>query len=406
MLLLCSAIGYVMENNLLINLRKYRPRENTDPLENFITEAFAHLLRSSRDVVKAFVAKINEHLEVPITFNVDAYTISTQENFNNKFPDLVIKWDDSALVFEHKVHSVLHANQLKNYRCFAQDQFSHYRLILITAREYQHKQNPDCALCWHNIYHFLNSIKCLLDDDRVVWYVQEFVELLQAEGLGPVSPINHLAIDHYTEAKALEEQMTALLSQAALDHVQWPLKSVLEPTFKDRSRSVEKRLGIEFCKLTPNKERRWSPGIFCGFILDGKDHSFDFVMGARLHVGVVLDLNKSAQELVRKSDYFRLFRQELSREVFAINESYHRDKASDERLTFVDNNESNINNGINWYHPLAIIQPMDRFFEKWYTSEEQLGYFIEQVSRIQQAILECSNFEKLLAELEHQYQND
>lgn len=390
-----------MENNLLINLRKYRPRENTDPLENFITEAFAHLLRSSPDVIKAFVAKINEHLEVPIAFNADAYAISTQENFNNKFPDLVIKWDDSALVFEHKVHSALHDNQLKNYRSFAQDHFSDYRLVLITAREYQHKQNPDCSLCWHNIYHFLRNIKDSLDDNRVAWYVQEIVELLWAEGLGPVSPINHLAIDHYIEAKALEEQMCALLSNAALDHVQWPLKSVLEPVFKDRSRAVEKRIGLEFCKFNPNKEMKWSPGIFCGFILDGKDHNFDLVMGKRLHVAVVLDLNKLAQEVVRKSEHFRLFRQELKSKIFAVNDSFQSNQTSDEGWTFVDNNEKNSNNGINWYHPLAIIQPMDCFFERLNTSEEQLAYFIEQVSRVQQAILECSNFEKLLAELEH-----
>jgi hypothetical protein len=395
-----------MENNLLINLRKYRPRENTDPLENFVTEAFAHLLRSSQDVVKAFVAKINERLEVPIAFNADSYVVSTQENFNNKFPDLVIKWDDSALVFEHKIHSELHDNQLKNYRSFAQDHFSHYRLVLITAREYQHKQNPDCSLCWHNIYHFLKNVKDSLDDDRVVWYVQEIVELLWAEGLGPVSPINHLAIDHYNEAKALDEQMSALLTQAALDHVQWPLKSSLAPMFKDRSRAVEKRLGIEFCKLTLNNERRWSPGIFCGFILDGKDHSFDFVMGTRLHVAVVLDLNKSAQEVTRKSEHFRLFTQELKDRISAMTESNPSDQTSSECWTVIDNNQSNTRNGINWYHPLAIIQPMDHFFEKLHTSEEQLSHFIEQISHLQQVILDCPNFENLLAELDHQHPND
>ncbi|MEM6502043.1 MAG: hypothetical protein AAF685_09415, partial [Cyanobacteria bacterium P01_C01_bin.89] len=38
-----------MGNGLLSSLRKYRPREGHDPLENFITEAFAWILRKHPD---------------------------------------------------------------------------------------------------------------------------------------------------------------------------------------------------------------------------------------------------------------------------------------------------------------------------------------------------------------------
>ncbi len=41
-----------MEDNLLVNLRKYRPRDKSDPLKNFLTEAFAHLLKNSSEVIK------------------------------------------------------------------------------------------------------------------------------------------------------------------------------------------------------------------------------------------------------------------------------------------------------------------------------------------------------------------
>jgi len=49
---------------------------------------------------------------------------------------------------------------------------------------------------------------------------------------------------------------------------------------------------------------------------------------------------------------------------------------------------------------------MDHFFEKLHTSEEQLSHFIEQISHLQQVILDCPNFENLLAELDHQHPND
>ena len=89
-----------MENNLLVNLRKYRPRDKSDPLENFLTEAFAHLLKSSDEVMSAVLAKLNEKSKLPKAFNPSRYEVSTQENFNGKFPDMLVKWDDVAIVFE------------------------------------------------------------------------------------------------------------------------------------------------------------------------------------------------------------------------------------------------------------------------------------------------------------------
>ena len=70
--------------SLLVNLRKYRPRENTDPLENFITEAFAWLLRSNREVLQSVFECINNKLQSSISAPDGEVFISTQENFNNK----------------------------------------------------------------------------------------------------------------------------------------------------------------------------------------------------------------------------------------------------------------------------------------------------------------------------------
>ena len=100
--------------SLLVNLRKYRPRVGSDPLENFITEAFAWLLRSNREALNALLDCINKQLTLPIDLSESDVYISTQENFANKFPDLVISWEECTLVFEHKVHSELHKNQLQN----------------------------------------------------------------------------------------------------------------------------------------------------------------------------------------------------------------------------------------------------------------------------------------------------
>lgn len=388
-----------MENNLLVNLRKYRPRENHDPLENFITEAFSHLLRSSSEAMIALIKLIDEKLDVPISFDYSQYIVSTQENLNNKFPDMVVKWNQSALIFEHKVGSELSENQLENYRNHASDVFSDFRLVLITAREYQHKQNPDCALCWHNIYSMLKDIQGNLVDDRVEWYVQELIELLWAEGLGPVSPINHLSIDHYVEAKALDGQMLSLLSQTLTNTVEWPFNSCLEPGLKNRLNNVEKRIGLEFCRLNDRKERKWAPCVFFGFITDGKDHKLDWVMGERLHIAAVFDFNRIAQDKVKQSECYRNFRDEIKTEVSCLNQSIKSVSHNNIAWSIIDNSTNANTQSVNWYHPLAIVMPMDVFFEGVHQTQEQVELFIHHVSLLQTSIMKCVNFTALISEL-------
>lgn len=146
-----------MTNNLFVSLSQYAPRENTTPTENFITEAFAWLLRNDSEVFQALIKLLQSKLtedEVLESFELtDDMHISTQENFGGKFPDMVIQNSTaslkSTLVFEHKVWSNLHHNQLHNYRHHMEQERkdTNYRLILITALTAQHAQNPDIALC-------------------------------------------------------------------------------------------------------------------------------------------------------------------------------------------------------------------------------------------------------------------
>lgn len=377
-----------MESNLLVNLRKYRPRENTDPLENFITEAFAHLLRSSTTITGALITYINTLLDDDIAWGEGEYQVSTQENFGNKFPDLVLKRETSALVFEHKVHADLHHEQLHFYRQYAAENFSDYRIILITAQEYQHQQSPDCAFCWNNVY---SLVKKHLDDvePEVLWYAKEFMALLKSENLGPVAPINPVAIQHYLEARALDEQLASLFRLATLPQVNWPLKPDFVPVINDLSKRIEQRFGIEFRPVDNDLTRGWFPGVFQGVIFDGSDHKLSEEMGNRLHIAVVFDFDRRTHAQLRKSDIFKGFCQDFGAKIEALKAGW----------TMVNKaHQAGIQN-INWYHPLALLQPMEQFFQGLYCTESQLAHFIEQMIRVQQVLISCSDFKPLVAEM-------
>lgn len=387
-----------MEDNLLVNLRKYRPRDKSDPLENFLTEAFAHLLKNSSEVMIALLEEINSKSALPKAFNTNNYEVTTQANFDGKFPDMLVKWDDVVIVFEHKVYSELSYSQLDNYRAYAEEHFNYHHVVLITAREYQHKQNPDCAICWHDIHELLGKIKPL-KNETAKWYLESFKGLLQAEGLGKISPINQLAITHYLEAKQLEEQMRSLIKQASLEHIRWPLAQFLAPTVKDRLSAVERRIGIEFCSFGNKQKLDWKPGIFCGFLADGADHKFEQITGKHMHVGLIFDFQKSLHNSLQSSTTFKGLRSEIAERINELNASNVSYSPHDNKWKVIDNLSADTNAEVNLYHPFAVLMRMDAFFSELHDSPEQLKEFINSMGSLQQLLLSCPNFQPFLAEL-------
>lgn len=121
------------------------------------------------------------------------------------------KWPGMTMVFEHKVWAGLHDDQLKNYRDYHHDAGNDYRLILITGHHSQHDQNPDLALCWHDIYVLFENHFEVSGQNANAWIIRDFLQLLKSEGLGPAAPISHTAIFHYQEAISLSSQLEALM---------------------------------------------------------------------------------------------------------------------------------------------------------------------------------------------------
>ena len=256
-------------SSLLASLRKYRPRENSDPVENFITEAFAWLLRKDSDLGRYLVHHFAERLvnsSKKFTPTNDEIVWSTQVSYNGVFPDMEAKFSGMTLVFEHKIWAPLHESQLHNYRDFHVSTGNDYRLILITGHHSQHGQNPDLALCWHEIYVLIKSYLKSSQRTDISWLTQDFLELLSSEGLGPAAPISHTAIYHYQEAITLRPRLAELMARA-FKH-KWSLSTEI---YQHEIKNKEGVLGIQFSRksLENSAHPCWEPGIFVGFCLDG-----------------------------------------------------------------------------------------------------------------------------------------
>jgi hypothetical protein len=371
--------------SLLVNLRKYRPRENTDPLENFITEAFAWLLQSNRDVLDGLLKLINEKLNLPVILPNDEVHVSTQENFANKFPDLVISWKGCVFVFEHKVNSSLSPNQLRNYRDYISDNSDDYRIILITATPFQHAQNPDTALCWQDIYNCFKNLAESISDEQASWAIDEFLSLLKSEGLGPVTPINRFSITNYLEAVKFIEQVHSVFKAA--QKRAWPLKTIgMQPVFKRQG--TECRIGLEFCPEVEGKGRQWLPAIFCGVLLDGSDHGAKEFINNELKLCLVFDFNRDGQDIIKNSANYTNFKASCKKSIVdTLADWEFLDTAFEPKAKF------------NAWHPIVILTPMLPVFEHTSSHEDQVNKVIETFTALQSMLIDQPNFIKLVEEL-------
>ena len=81
-----------MSKSLLVNISKYASSHQTSPIENFITEAFAWLLREDIAIREALIAYLQQQYpdkQIAAKSMSGSVSIDTQVNFNGKYPDML-----------------------------------------------------------------------------------------------------------------------------------------------------------------------------------------------------------------------------------------------------------------------------------------------------------------------------
>ena len=154
-----------MTDSLFSALRKYAKSEAINPIENFITEGFAWLLRDKEVLSSEFVDYLRDRLPHPNAVTRDSPKWDTQHTFAGGRIDMLADFGSFVFIFEHKVWSSLAPGVLDKYRSYASnnpkwskgDIQKHNKLILITGSTYHHQQSPDLALTWSDIHKFLSG---------------------------------------------------------------------------------------------------------------------------------------------------------------------------------------------------------------------------------------------------------
>ncbi|EGR4110583.1 hypothetical protein DDN58_15960 [Vibrio cholerae] len=372
--------------SLLVNVSKYAASHQTSPIENFITEAFAWLLRNDSAVRNAFAEFLQNKAEekgLDIPFVGSSEFIDTQVNFNGKYPDMLwnAKEHTFNIIFEHKIWSELHDHQLDNYRNYAEEKFGKaFAIVLITAHSGQHRQSPDLALCWYQISELIENVDC--GDAKEQWVREEFNNLLKNNGLVNMSPINPLSIAYYQDAKKIDQQLYDIAQRTA--DREWPIQqldsdiSYNKPPFLRKARTGKHdawgRIGLEFNNVTQEyEEGGWTPGIFCGFLIDGDDHCMNDLMPNEPLAVLIVDIDEPLHAVLHANAHFKSLVNEI-----VLPNGWH------SSVRTIENK--------NPWHPLIFYRNLSNFISGATTLEQQSDTFFQQMAELQQVLLNCDSF--------------
>ncbi len=376
-----------MKTSLLTALRDFRPREGHDPLENFITEAFAWLLINHEGFSRFYLAKVGQRLGLAADHQTTSAEWTTRMNLGGVFPDLVGIAGKITYLFEHKAWSHLHLNQLRNYRAAA-DQANgvgSHHLILVTAGRHQFDQDPDLALCWHEVHQWITDWIAHKEYSPSPIFA-DFQALLENEGMGPPAPVSHEAILAYKPAQTFEPGLVSLVQRAV--HHRWkdsfPLAAPDPKLPWHRSLPGGKdpwgRIGINLA----GEIDRSPHGCFLGFLVDPTDHCVEWQIPGSPDFSIILGANPTLCPNYYESENFRSLMEALP---VALELNCPEFQFLDHFGTCDDPNR---------WHPIHVRMPIVELFRGTATADEQYQRFIDYSSRALSCIENLPEFRAFL----------
>ena len=380
-----------MTDSLFLALRSYRPTVGRDPLEDFVTEAWAWLLRNQPGLSSNFIEHIAQRLDSPaqaIPSPTDL-TWHTQVAFERGRIDLVVEDSRMGIVFEHKVWSSLGVEQLSKYRGYAHQKWGNDSpVILVTAGRKQWSGEADLELTWANIYRLCQRYAKSNDGDTSL--VVDFLSLLDHEGLGPPAPLSEESIRSFIPGQrflpALTQVVRSLVSAEYWGFLYERISCASGKTepwlrWKRGDRPKDGRLGIDLFQW-------WRPGIFVGVMLDGTDHRVpepshpglgpDFTI--ILSYSLKADADPPVDEFVRSPEFT------------ALRERLRRDPG---KWEFVDHYFEH--EDPNQWHPLHLRRPLVDVMRGTHTFEEQRIRFLDESQAAIEHLLSGGELETLVA---------
>ena len=377
-----------MNDNLLVALSKYRPREGHTPLENFITESFAWFLRNNREFSSEFFRRFCN-----LSDNAEIKSVDTQVSLSGTYPDMLVQTQSGVFIFEHKTFTPLSPNQLGKYRELGNLKYSPVRIVLITGTKAQHEQNPDIALTWLDVYHFVNEVATNLPSST---FLRDFSELLKEHGLGPQPALSHESMISYLPSKNFLPDLQSILWKVHEAVRIGNISRILyvdEPSGIDRNIKWNYNISRFWGRVGTEYLRVWRPGIFVGCIVDNKDHANSYTDCSKgIDFCLILSFDQESVQDENIGECYGLIDYE--------HDPIYRDlllelQSSIEQLDGYELYNHLVEQEPNRWHPLYLRKPLSEVLKGCETQEEQVARLVRDSEKLVGFLVNSHSFQQL-----------
>jgi hypothetical protein len=380
-----------MEDSLLVSLRSYQPRPDRDPLEDFVTEAFAWTLRAHPPIGSQFLSEIDRRADLPKgSVDEDGWEWDTQVDLKEGRADMLAMGDHRTYVYEHKVGQTAKAKQVDRYRrSLTADEVV---TVLIMDAEWNYEgpqsaevEEPDLCLTWPEVSKILeDKSEELGTADRV----DDFRALLDHEGLGPRERLSEPDLRAVSRYQETIDHLTKLIKEVRLQQEEWePVYDLLpDPWGQNQPEKRWSGTPPKYGRIALRLYEENNPNVNFGLIIDPDNIKFSLVdrnlgpdLAVFLHVPYSALSRGQYNELVKSQAYEDL------RKRLAENSGAEW-TASAPRSTDPE---------INKHHPLALQRPLARVVRGTQSVEDQRAEVLDALKEGVELFLKGGEMEKL-----------
>lgn len=172
-------------SDLFSRLFRYLPTEKSSPLENYLSEIFAYLLKKSEAFKRNFFGLIGiGDAEINTICESD---IQTQVVIKDNIFDILISNENLEIIIENKVESEFGKDQLGKYSKYLDNiEKKLTQLVTITkSLEYEGLDYADCKITWYEVDEKLLEDKMICNyEERYIDYFLSLKNFLREKHMG------------------------------------------------------------------------------------------------------------------------------------------------------------------------------------------------------------------------------
>lgn len=133
-----------MTESIFSKIYSYRERESQTPKENYLTEIFAHCLRTDKIFLQNFLKKLRLSPD-------NATTIKTQVPYEFGRPDIEINIPSTktCVLIECKIEHFERPNQLEDYKKILESKNLSKRHLVYLTKYYEFRENSNKNIKLH-----------------------------------------------------------------------------------------------------------------------------------------------------------------------------------------------------------------------------------------------------------------